>query len=280
MKPDSFHTHRFDQLSHMQFEAGELAAAIETVRHWLVLAPLHEEAYQRLMRLHFAAGDRAAALRAYDTCRARLATDMQTEPTSETVALASRMRAVLASRRLCPQQRFPWQCFSALPARNRGVAPAHRAGECPGRPAFGPVASRTRAPAARTVRSLSRPACPDCGQVGGTHPLVRGGGAPLASSAARTPLVVFIGDLQWADAASLDVLHYLARRFAESQIPALLLLALRIGEREIPPGLVEWRTGMERAVSLTHVPLGPPLSAEDILRLLQAFRGKGTGTEF
>jgi predicted ATPase len=85
---------------------------------------------------------------------------------------------------------------------------------------------------------------------------------------------VFIDDLQWADAASLDVLHYLARRFAESQTPALLLLALRLGEREIPPGLAEWRTGMERAVPLTHVPLGP-LSAEDILRLLQAFGGKG-----
>ena len=84
----------FDRLSQMQFEAGELEAAIETVSRWLVLAPLQEDAYQRLMRLHFATGDRAAALHAYDTCRARLATEMQTEPTSETMALASRMRAV------------------------------------------------------------------------------------------------------------------------------------------------------------------------------------------
>jgi DNA-binding SARP family transcriptional activator len=84
----------FERLSHLQFEAGELEAAIETVNRWLVLAPLHEDAYRRLMRLHFAAGDRAAALRTYDTCRARLATDMQTEPTPETMALASRMRAV------------------------------------------------------------------------------------------------------------------------------------------------------------------------------------------
>ncbi len=84
----------FDRLSYLQFEAGELVSAIETVNRWLVLAPLHEDAYQRLMRLYFAAGDRSAALRAYDTCRARFATGMQTEPTPETVALASRMRAV------------------------------------------------------------------------------------------------------------------------------------------------------------------------------------------
>src|SRR5258708_16444373 len=83
----------------MQFEAGELEAAIDTVNRWLVLSPLHEAAYRRLMRLHFAAGDRAAALHAYDTCRAMLATGMQTEPTPETVALASRMRAVAPPRR-------------------------------------------------------------------------------------------------------------------------------------------------------------------------------------
>src|SRR6266851_10000373 len=70
----------FDRLSQMQVEAGELTPAIETVSRWLVLAPLQEDAYRRLMRLHFAAGDRAAALRAYDTCRAMLATGMQTEP--------------------------------------------------------------------------------------------------------------------------------------------------------------------------------------------------------
>ena len=89
----------FDRLSHLQFEAGELAPAIETVSRWLVLAPLQEDAYRRLMRLHFAAGDRAAALRAYDTCRAMLATGMQMELTPETVALASRIRAVAPPRR-------------------------------------------------------------------------------------------------------------------------------------------------------------------------------------
>ncbi|HEX9134239.1 MAG TPA: bacterial transcriptional activator domain-containing protein, partial [Ktedonobacteraceae bacterium] len=89
----------FDRLSQLQFEAGELEAAIETVNRWLVLSPLHEDAYRRLMRLHFAAGDRAAALHTYDTCLAMLATGVQTEPTQETMALASRMRAVTPPKR-------------------------------------------------------------------------------------------------------------------------------------------------------------------------------------
>src|SRR5258708_26819540 len=89
----------FDCLSQMQFEAGELEAAIETVNRWLVLSPLHEDAYRRLMRLHFAAGDPAAALHASDTCRARPSTGMHAEPTPETVALASRMRPVAPPRR-------------------------------------------------------------------------------------------------------------------------------------------------------------------------------------
>ena len=82
-----------------------------------------------------------------------------------------------------------------------------------------------------------------------------------------------IRDRQWADAASLDGLHYLARRFAESGTPALLLLTLRLEERDTRPALAEWRTALERAVPLTRLPLGP-LTAEDILRLLRALGGK------
>ena len=336
----------FDRLSHLQFEAGELEAALATVSRWLVLAPLQEDAYQRLMRLHFAAGDRVAALRAYDTCRARLATDMQTEPTPQTVALASRMRAVAPPPR--KQTPLPPTALSLAmlldgPLLGRtaevsaliklyhsarlgqtqvvlvegevGIGKTRLAteflawaevegadvlqgqafetgGQLPYRPvieALRPRIERENAPddllsdvwLAELARLLPElyDRYPDLPAPTGDRSVARtrlfeAVARLLQSLAARTPLVVFIDDLQWADAASLDVLHYLARRFAESQTPALLLLALRIGEREIPPGLAEWRTGMERAVPLTHVPLGP-LSAEDILRLLQAFGGKG-----
>jgi DNA-binding SARP family transcriptional activator len=336
----------FDWLSHLQFEAGELEAAIETVSRWLVLAPLHEDAYRRLMRLHFAAGDRGAALHAYDVCRARLLTGMQTEPTPETVALAGRMRAVAPPRRkeapthplaLSPATLLDGpllgrtaelstliklyhsarrgQTQTVLLEGEVGIGKTRLAteflawvemegadvlqgqafetgGQLPYRPlieALRPRIERENAPddllsdlwlaeLARLLPELGD-RYPDLPDPVGDKSVARNrlfeAVARLGQAlAARAPLVLFIDDVQWADAASLDVLHYLARRFAESETPALLLLTLRMGERAMPPGFTEWRADMERAVPLTHLPLGP-LTSEDVLRLLQAFGGAG-----
>jgi len=337
----------FERLSQIQFEAGELEAAIETVSRWLVLDPLHEDAYRRLMRLHFAAGDRVAALQAYDTCRALLATGMQTEPTLETMALANRMRAVAPPRRKeAPTPALSPATFLDSPLLGRttelstlikvyhtaqrgqtqvvflegevGIGKTRLAteflawaevegadvlqgqafetgGQLPYRPvieALRPRIERENAPddllsdtwLAELARLLPElwDRYPDLPAPVGDKSVARNrlfeAVARLGQAlAARTPLVVFIDDVQWADAASLDVLHYLARRFAESQTPAFLLLTLRMGEREMPPGLAEWRTGMERAVPLTRLPLGP-LAMEDIVRLLQAL-GRATGKD-
>jgi DNA-binding SARP family transcriptional activator len=336
----------FDRLSRLQFEAGELEAAIETVSRWLALSPLHEDAYRRLMRLHFAAGDRAAALHAYDVCRARLSTDMQTEPTPETVALASRMRAVAPPRRKeapTPALALSPAAFLEGPLLGRttelstlikayhtaqrgqtqvvllegemGIGKTRLAteflawaemegadvlrgqafetgGYLPYRPvieALRPRIEQENAPddllsdtwLAELSRLLPelRDRYPDLPDPVGDRSVARNrlfeAVARLGQAlAARTMLVLFIDDVQWADAASLDVLHYLARRFAKSKTPALLLLTVRVGERAMPPGFAEWRTGMERAVPLTHLQLGP-LTAQDILRLLQVFGGKG-----
>src|SRR6266571_2142977 len=336
----------FDRLSQLQFEAGELEAAIETVNRWLVLAPLHEDAYRRLMRLHFAAGDRAAALHAYDTCRARLSTGMQTEPTPETVTLASRMRAVAPPRRkevpMYPVELSPamflegpllgrttelstlikvyhtaqrGQTQGVLLEGEVGIGKTRLAteflawaemegadvlqgqafetgGQLPYRPvieALRPRIERENAPddllSDTWLAELSRllpELCdrfPDLPAPTGEKSVARTrlfeAVARLGQAlAARTPLVLFIDDVQWADATSLDVLHYLARRWAESETPALLLLTLRVGEREMLAGLAEWRTGMERALPLTRLPLGP-LTSEDILRLLQTLGGAG-----
>src|SRR5579863_6152953 len=335
----------FEYLSHLQFEAGELEAAIETVDRWLVLAPLQEDAYRRLMRLHFATGDRVAALRAYDACRARLASGMQTEPTSETIALASRMRAVAPPRRkeALPPTAVPspvalldspllgrtselsiltklyhaarrGQTQVAMLEGELGIGKTRLAtaflawaeveggdilrgqafedgGQLPYRPvieALRPRIERENAPdyllsdlwLAELTRLLPE-LCdryPDLPSPSGDKSVARIRlfeavthlGRALA---ARTPLVLFIDDVQWADAASLDVLHYLVRRLAESESPALVLLTLRMGEREMPPGLAEWHTALEHAVPLTRLQIGP-LTSEDVLRLLQIVGGK------
>lgn len=335
----------FDRLSHLQFEAGELEAAIETVDRWLVLAPLQEDAYRRLMRLHFATGDRVAALRAYDTCRAKLASGIQTEPTLETVALASRMRAVAPPRRkeVLPPTVAPspatlldspllgrtaelsiliklyhaarrGQTQVAMLEGELGIGKTRLAtaflawaevegadvlqgqafeagGQLPYRPvieALRPRIERENAPddllsdlwLAELTRLLPE-LCdryPDLPAPAGDKSVARirlfEAVAHLGRVlAARTPLVLFIDDVQWADAASLDVLHYIARRLAESKSPVLLLLTLRVEEREMLPGLAEWRTALERAVPLTRLQIGP-LTSEDVLRLLQIVGGK------
>ncbi len=340
----------FDRLSHLQFEAGELELAIATVKRWLVLAPLHEDAYQRLMRLYFAAGDRASALRTYDTCRARLAASMQTEPTPATAALASRMRAVAPpphKQTTIPPAALPLVMLHDGPLLGRtaelstlirvyhsaqrgqtqvvllegelGIGKTRLAteflawaevegadvlqgqafetgGQLPYRPvieALRPRIERENAPddllsdlwLAELARLLPElcdryPDLPaPSGDKSGTRTRLFEALARLGQAlAARTPLVLFIDDVQWADSASLDVLHYLARRFAESETPALLLLTMREAEVEMKPALAEWRKGMERAVHMTRLHLGP-LASEDILRLLQTLGRTGGNDE-
>ncbi len=337
----------FDRLSHLQFQARELTSALETVDRWLVLDPLHEDAYQRLMRLHFAAGDRIAALHAYDRCRLMLATHMQTDPTPETVALATRMRtrAPLRRREVAVPMRSPLalldcpllgrtvelstlitvyhsvqrgQAQVVLLEGEIGIGKTRLAtdflalseiegadvlrgqafetgGQLPYRPlieALRPRIERENAPddllsdtwLAELLHLLPElgDRYPDLSTSKDEKSVARNrlfeAVARLGQAlAARAPLILFIDDVQWADVASLDLLHYLARRFAESQTPALLLLTLRVEEREMRPALTEWRNSMERAVPLTRLQLGS-LALEDVIRLLQVC-GETTGKD-
>ncbi|HEY3232684.1 MAG TPA: BTAD domain-containing putative transcriptional regulator, partial [Roseiflexaceae bacterium] len=85
----------FERLAQLQADSGAFPSAIDTITHWVAHDPWNERAYQSLMQLHLAVGDRTAALRTYETCRAILAAEMQTEPAPETEALAERIRAAL-----------------------------------------------------------------------------------------------------------------------------------------------------------------------------------------
>jgi predicted ATPase len=87
--------------------------------------------------------------------------------------------------------------------------------------------------------------------------------------AERAPLVLFVDDVQWADAATLDLLHYANRRWVEVGAPILLLLALRAETLATNIALAEWYTGMQRDRFPLRLELGP-LTIEDTLRLVQA----------
>ncbi len=67
------------------------------------------------MRLHYAAGDRAAALRQYERCTAALAQELAVEPSAATVALYEQIRDEKESIRVAPRLLPPPPSAAALP---------------------------------------------------------------------------------------------------------------------------------------------------------------------
>ncbi|MBE3560315.1 MAG: AAA family ATPase [Ktedonobacteraceae bacterium] len=80
-------------------------------------------------------------------------------------------------------------------------------------------------------------------------------------------VVLFVDDVQWADAASLDVLRYAGQRWSESETPVLLLLSLR-SEALTPASLLSrWIASLHRELPVTDLTPGP-LTLEETLHLL------------
>ncbi|HEX6706384.1 MAG TPA: AAA family ATPase [Albitalea sp.] len=76
-----------DELAQMAEDAGDWADALSQAAELLALEPHSEAAHRRLIRLHYLAGDRAAALLAFDRCEQVLKDEVGTAPSSETLAL-------------------------------------------------------------------------------------------------------------------------------------------------------------------------------------------------
>jgi DNA-binding SARP family transcriptional activator len=67
---------------------GDLPGALALAERLLIMDPYSEESWRRLMRLHYLAGDRMAALNTFERCRRLLREELDTTPLPETVALA------------------------------------------------------------------------------------------------------------------------------------------------------------------------------------------------
>ena len=87
-----------DRAERAQDWPGALALAQEL----LLQSPLSEEAHRRIMRLHYLAGDRAAALLAFDRCEKVLKDEVGARPSAETLALLATVEANAAAPRARP----------------------------------------------------------------------------------------------------------------------------------------------------------------------------------
>jgi DNA-binding SARP family transcriptional activator/tetratricopeptide (TPR) repeat protein len=93
----------------------------------------------------------------------------------------------------------------------------------------------------------------------------------VGSLASRAPVILFLDDLEWADTATLDVLDYASKRWAEQGAPVLLLIAARPGEPGVSSTFERWLSSLGRRLPLRSLTLGP-LENEDIKRLLGHLR--------
>ena len=75
------------RLSTWHVGQGNYPPAIDHARRWLALDNLHELAHRALMRLYYASGQRAAALRQYQECQRLLEEQLGVDPEAETAEL-------------------------------------------------------------------------------------------------------------------------------------------------------------------------------------------------
>lgn len=91
------------------------------------------------------------------------------------------------------------------------------------------------------------------------------------AGATGEPVVVFLDDLQWADGATLDALHYCCRSWAREGVPLLLVFAAR-QEDLAGDGLGGWLLPLEREVPVRRLTLDS-IDEGDIGSLLRLLAG-------
>jgi len=97
--------------------------------------------------------------------------------------------------------------------------------------------------------------------------LFDGTAALLGGLAQQQPLVVAMDDLQWVDAASAALLHFVARRLADAGLPVLFAAAARVGETDDNAGAKGLLQSLLRERTLQQIDLGP-LAEDDVRRWL------------
>jgi predicted ATPase/DNA-binding SARP family transcriptional activator len=338
----------FDRLSQWQTEAGELENALDTTTRWVEHDLLNETAHARLMQLHYALGNRVAALQAFERCRAILERELSAKPSSEIMVLAERIRSqtspvLESSMHEAPSPREAWEFpLTGRTAEHRALVTAFqtmlrgrtqvatiegepgigktrlareflrwaraqgadvleaRAFETGSRLPYQPLveALRSRLEGEQDLQTLLgdiwlaelarllpefRERVPDLpsplslGEAEARTRLFEAIARLGHALVRRAPLVLFIDDAQWADAASLDVLQYASRRWATAHIPVFLLCTFRSEDLASSVALADWLTSLERNLPVRRQTL-ISLTFEETLRLVRSLFGAERGT--
>jgi DNA-binding SARP family transcriptional activator/tetratricopeptide (TPR) repeat protein len=85
--------------------------------------------------------------------------------------------------------------------------------------------------------------------------------------ASRAPVVLFLDDLQWSDIATLEVLEYAGRHWAERGASVLMLIAARPEDTEVSSAFQRSLSSLGRRLPVRSLTLGR-LAKEDVERLL------------
>ena len=96
----------------------------------------------------------------------------------------------------------------------------------------------------------------------------------LEASREGRPLLIMVDDIQWADDASAQLLHYLARHVAER--PVLVIYAYRDEALDSDEGLARWVESLRREAYTRRVPLAR-LGAADAASLVAALGDANLG---
>ncbi|HEX8068967.1 MAG TPA: BTAD domain-containing putative transcriptional regulator [Pyrinomonadaceae bacterium] len=112
--------------AYQDYEAGQTYGAL-----LLRQDRAHERTHRQLMRLHYRAGDRTAALRQYERCRAALRTELDVEPAARTRLLYEQIRADRLDVAAPPPHASSYAPDPAAPDATAADAPAPTAATLP-----------------------------------------------------------------------------------------------------------------------------------------------------
>ncbi len=113
----SWRVRALEALAEAQLDAGEASPAADSASEAMEISPFRETVHRLLMRAHAALGNRAEALRVYESCRRLLSDELGVDPSPETEALYLRLL----------REDTPGATRAPSPARS-GPLPATRSG--------------------------------------------------------------------------------------------------------------------------------------------------------